>query len=208
MWITVGARNSRLSKMQVIELFGAVTKVDPAIRFNPLYMDTVGDRDLKTSLNAMDKTDFFTKDIEKQQIRGKCRISVHSAKDLPEKLTDGLEVVAITKGVSGRDVLLYRGDPKRIGTSSDRREEAVKMLFPNAECASIRGPVDDRIAQWNRGDYDGIVVAEAALIRLGLMHLQRTCLPGEASPLQGKLAVVGWRGDKEMQTLFSEVDTR
>jgi len=208
MWITVGARDSRLSKNQVIELFGELGRVAPHVRLQPYYLKTVGDRDLKSSLKMMEKTDFFTRDIEEAQLKHKCRISVHSAKDLPETLTKGLKVIAITEGVSKRDVLLlHTKKPKTIATSSERREKAVKTLFPNVTCCEVRGGVPERIKRWQNGEWDGLVVAEAALIRLN-MHFPMVALPGEPAPLQGQLAVVGWSWDKEMEHLFAPLDTR
>lgn len=208
MWITIGARDSQLSKNQVIELFGELGEVAPHVRLNPYYLKTIGDRDLKTPLKVMDKTDFFTRDIEEAQLKHKCRISLHSAKDLPEELRKGLKVIAITKGVSKRDVLLLKTKkPKTIATSSERREAAVKTLYPNVACVEVRGGVPERIKRWQDGEWDGLVVAEAALLRLN-MHFPVIALPGEPAPLQGQLAVVGWSWDKEMETLFAPLDTR
>ena len=81
MMISVAARSSKLSQAQVREVQRALSGVE----FVLTLVKTTGDRDLKTSLRELDKTDFFTKEIDHMLLSGKCRISIHSAKDLPDK---------------------------------------------------------------------------------------------------------------------------
>src|SRR5690348_2176382 len=97
--ISVGARDSKLSQAQVDEVLLALRSVFPNVTFEPIWQKTIGDIDLKTSLQDLDKTDFFTKEIDEMVLQKKCRIGIHSAKDLPDPLPLGLSIVAITKGV-------------------------------------------------------------------------------------------------------------
>ena len=173
-------------------------------------------KDLKTSLRTLEKTDFFTKEIDALQLSGHCRISIHSAKDLPEPLPKGLVLAALTKGMDPSDVIVLRDQETvqsllfraKIGTSSARREQNIKSLRSDLQCVDIRGDILTRLALLDQGHVDGVVMAEAALIRLKLTQRNRILLPGEKAPLQGQLAVLALENDEEMQTLFSSIDIR
>ena len=84
--ITVGARGSPLSRIQVEEVYAEIRGNHPNILFHPIFVDTLGDQDKKTSLRNLNKTDFFTREIDQMLLAGECRIAIHSAKDLPEPL--------------------------------------------------------------------------------------------------------------------------
>src|SRR5262249_19600098 len=140
----------------------------------------------------------------------------HSAKDLPEPIPAGLTIAAITKGIDPSDSLVlkpgknlssYAYSPL-IATSSARREDAVRKLIPHATFMDIRGNIQKRLQVLEQGHIDGVVIAEAALIRLGLTDLNRFTLPGDTAPLQGQLAVIVRSDDEEMQMLFSCIDSR
>lgn len=214
--IIVGARSSPLSRAQVDEVLQELHRHHPDITFKPLYIATMGDIDQVTSLRDLDKTDFFTKEIDLLLVTGRCRIAIHSAKDLPEPIPDGLEIVALTRGINPSDVLVMReGDafdtlPKKakIATSSARREEVVRKMRPGLTFVDLRGTIGQRLALLDSYEVDGVVVAEAALIRLGLTHINRIRLPGETAPGQGRLAVLARGDDDEMRSLFSCIDAR
>lgn len=201
--ITVGARDSLLSKIQVEEVYQELKRYHPELIFYPLFIKTQGDRDKVSSLRHKDKTNFFTKELDEMLLAGKCRITIHSAKDLPEPLPSGIKLVALTEGVDSSDALVFRNyetlRPNAIvATSSERREEAVKHLFPHARFVDIRGTIDERLEKLYQKEVDAVVIAEAALIRLGLKHLNRIRLPGESAPLQGRLAILAKEEDHEM----------
>ncbi len=214
--IPVGARSSLLSRAQVKEVVEALHMYHPAIHFDVHYFSTTGDQDLATSLRTLAKTNFFTKEIDEAVLAGQCRIGVHSAKDLPSPLPYGLELICLTKGVDPADVLVMRdGDTlatlptqARIATSSMRREECVKLLRDDLAFCDLRGTIDKRLAKLESREADGVVVAEAALIRLGLTHLNRIRLPGTTTEGQGQLAILSRKDDHAMKTLFSCLDIR
>src|SRR5262249_575208 len=146
-YVKVGARGSPLSQAQVWEVLHELKKHHPEVEFSPVWITTTGDLDLKTSLRTLDKTNFFTKEVDERQLAGHFQISIHSAKDLPDPLAAGLSIVALTKGVSPIDVLVVR-DPNLlnvIATSSVRREEEIKKILPNAKIVDIRGNIDARL---------------------------------------------------------------
>lgn len=216
MKIVVGARGSQLSIKQVEEVFEALKCLAPQVGFEPIWVKTSGDLDLKASLRTLDKTDFFTREIDQLQLQGKCRISIHSAKDLSEPLPTGLKVVALTKGQDSRDVLVMRPGERLetlkkegiIGSSSHRRDQMLSRLREDLQYQEVRGPIEKRLEKLFNGEIEGLIVAEAALIRLGLTHLNRIFLIGETAPLQGKLAIVAREDDAEMEHLFAPLDTR
>ncbi|MCB1114367.1 MAG: uroporphyrinogen-III synthase [Chlamydiia bacterium] len=187
--LKVAARSSPLSKAQVKEVFGPLD-----IPFEPIFVTSHGDIDKKTSLRALDKTDFFTREVDALVLSGKADVAVHSAKDLPEEIPEGLKIAAITKGQDPSDSLVMRegeslSDVKVVATSSVNREHNVKQLKADVAFVDIRGTIGERLEKLYQGDVDGVVIAEAALIRLGL-NPNRVTLPGSTTPLQGQLAIV------------------
>ncbi len=210
--LKIGSRASRLAQAQVWEVHREIAQFHPHIEFEPYWIATTGDKDLKTSLRALEKTDFFTREIDELQLQGLFRISIHSAKDLPEPLRAGLAVVALTQGVDPSDSLLYNVEPlpngALIGTSSERREENLRAWRSDLRCADVRGNIDQRIALVDEGKLDGLVIAEAALIRLGLTHRRRMKLEGANAAHQGQLAIIASEDDKEMHHIFKCIDTR
>jgi hydroxymethylbilane synthase len=214
--VSVGARSSLLSRAQVQEVLLELRRFHPEAAFKPIWIETTGDLDLKTSLRFLDKTDFFTREIDALLFSQSCRIAVHSAKDVPDPLPQGLVLIALTKGVDPSDSLAFRQSESldtlplgaKVGTSSLRRESNVRLLRRDLVCVDIRGSIDSRLAQLDAGMVDALVVAEAALIRLGLTHRSRITLPGSSAPFQGQLAIVAREGDEEMRSLFAPLDCR
>ncbi len=203
--ISVGGRGSQLSQAQVWEVHRELLQHHSHIQFKPMWITTTGDKDKKTSLRDLDKSDFFTREIDQMQLEGQFRISIHSAKDLPEPLAPGLKMIALTKGVDPSDVLVFNHplpDNATIGTSSHRREQNLLDWKPGVRCVDIRGTILERLAILDSGQVDGVVMAEAALIRLGLTNRRRMPILGDTAPLQGKLAVIALETDQEMEELF------
>jgi hydroxymethylbilane synthase len=187
--IKVAARDSLLSRAQVAEVAR-----EYGLEFETHFVKTTGDLDKKTSLRTLDKPDFFTKEVDALVLNGTCDLAIHSAKDLPERLPEGLRLVALTKGLAPYDALVLReGEQLKEGavvaTSSVRREEAVNMLGVPVTFTDIRGTIEERLEKLHKKEVDAVVIAEAALIRLGL-NPNRLMLPGETAPLQGRLALV------------------
>lgn len=214
--IIVGARSSPLSQAQVREVQFNLNEYHPAILFESLFVETYGDKDRSTSLRGLDKTDFFTREVDELLLAGACRIAIHSAKDLPEPLCSSLTLIALTQGQDPSDSLVMRQGETLdnlpagaiIATSSQRREEAVRLLHSDVNFIDLRGTVGQRLAMLNRYEADGVVIAEAALIRLNMTHLNRIKLPGKTVKHQGQLAVVAREGDREISELFACLDSR
>ncbi len=209
--IKVAARNSPLSQAQVLEVLEELRQKGKAIEFDVVLYETQGDKDKATSLRTLGKTDFFTREIDQMILKGVCRLAIHSAKDLPEPLPEGLQLIALTQGLDPSDSLVMRPGmtlehlPKgaKIATSSFRREERMRELRSDLTIVDIRGTIGERLAKLERGEIDGVVVAEAALLRLKLTTLNRIRLGGETVPLQGRLALVAREGDHELIQLLN-----
>jgi hydroxymethylbilane synthase len=216
--INVLARRSPLSQVQVLEIERELHAFYPVLCLKPIFVDTPGDRDRSTSLRDMEKTDFFTRDIDQRLLQGEADVAVHSAKDLPDPLAEGLEIIALTKGVDSSDALVLRAGVSlstlpcgsKIGSSSERREEMVQAMCPSTELefVDIRGNIGERLALLDRGEVDGVVIAEAALIRLGLTQRNRVRLEGKTPAGQGQLAVVARSENRVMKELFAPLDSR
>lgn len=212
--IRVGARDSNLSKAQVWEVFDEIKKIYPNIYFLPTWVKTTGDKDLSTSLKTLEKTDFFTKEIDEMLLNGEIDIAVHSAKDLPEPLRNGLALIAITKGLDPSDSLVLRDNETLeslpqgalIGTSSKRREEGIRKLRPDLKCVDIRGNIERRLKTLDQKKVDGVIIAECALIRLKLQRKVRIRLDGETAALQGQLAIVARADNQAVHKVFEVID--
>lgn len=202
--LKVGTRGSPLAHAQVHEIITQFK--DQLIDFEKVLIRTTGDLDQQTCLKTEEKTNFFTKQIDDAVLNHVIDIAIHSAKDLPETLPEGLEIFAITRGVDSSDALVLKYPLKKLrnpifGTSSLRREEVLKQLFPSCKTQSIRGAIHQRLELLDH--LDGVVIAEAALIRLKLTYLYRVTLPGPSACLQGKLAIVGRKEDHHLKHLFA-----
>jgi len=203
--ILTGSRASPLAQAQFDEIQKEVGCL------LPVWVKTVGDFDRTTSLRGLGKTDFFTKEIDEMVLSSKVRIAIHSAKDLPNPLPKGLRLVALTKGLDPRDSLVFRQEESLnslalgslIATSSQRREDVVKALRSDFSFTDLRGTIQERLLLLDTKKVDGLVVAEAALIRLKLTHLSRLILEGETTPMQGRLAVLARENDLEMRDFFA-----
>jgi hydroxymethylbilane synthase len=207
MKVVIGARASPLSLAQVREVKSLLEDLEYELK----TFVTTGDLDQKTSLRSLDKTNFFTKELDEALLKGVIRVAIHSAKDLPDPLPQGLKVVALTKGVSPLDSLVIKTDLSEaplIATSSFKREEAVLKVFPQARFTDIRGTIEERLKKLDDGSVEGVVIAEAALIRLGLTGRKRIFLPGETTRYQGQLALLAREEDIEIHTFFSRIDGR
>src|ERR1700722_7698711 len=106
--VKIAARSSPLSRAQVEEIHRDLRRYHPTVEFEKFFIETCGDKGRATSLRTIDKTDFFTKEVDELLLSEKCSAAIHSAKDLPGDLPKGLEIASITAGVSNADVLVLR----------------------------------------------------------------------------------------------------
>lgn len=206
MKIFVGARSSNLSKKQVEEVQKELFLHHPEIELVPVWASSPGDRDRLTSLRSLEMSDFFTKDLDEMLLQKKVDVTIHSAKDLPDPLPQEFLIAALTKGLDPRDSIVFSKELSKgakIALSSLRREEMVRRIDPSFVFVDLRGTIEERLSLLEKKEVDGVVVAEAALIRLGLTSLQRRILDEKGHPLQGRLAIVIRKEDDFLQNIFS-----
>lgn len=204
--IVAGCRSSPLARAQ----FDEVQKIAGGL-LQPVWVETIGDKDQTTSLRNLGKTDFFTRELDQMLLDKSIQIAIHSAKDLPDPLPVNLGLVGLTASLDPRDSLVLRASDTvqklplgaKIAVSSERREAAVKKLRSDFCFVDVRGAIEKRLSLLDTAEADGVVVAEAALIRLKLQHLNRIFLEGPSAPLQGCLAIVAREEDREMRDWFA-----
>ena len=176
-------------------------------------VSTRGDRDQTTQLTQLGGRGLFVKEVEQYLLDGRADLAVHSGKDLPYELADGLVIGGVPEAADCRDVLVARkgcADPAVIGTGSPRRETECRALYPNARFESIRGNVDTRLRKLREGQYDAILLAKAGLDRLGadLSDFEvRLFSPQEflPAPCQGLLAVECRADDTAVRDLLARI---
>ncbi|HYZ65825.1 MAG TPA: hydroxymethylbilane synthase, partial [Nitrososphaeraceae archaeon] len=198
--LTVGTRGSKLAITQTEIVVRALRRLFPSIHFSVVTIKTKGDVD-KRPLFTIDRKGIFEKEINDAVITNNIDFAVHSLKDIPSDLPGVLTIASIPKRSKPNDVLvsykkirLKRLRPGAvIGTSSLRRAIQLIRLRSDLDVRPIRGNVETRIGKTATGEYDGIILAEAGLIRLGLENsiAQRFSLRDFVpAPGQGSLAVI------------------
>ncbi|MDD5670631.1 MAG: hydroxymethylbilane synthase [Candidatus Omnitrophica bacterium] len=215
--IRVGTRKSPLAMVQVQEILGALKKIAPGIKTRIMALDTCGDKDKKTPISEMEGTDFFTRELDDALRNRRIDCAVHSAKDLPDVIPDGIVIAAVTAPVDPYDVLVSKGNLKlaelpnkaRVGTSSERRKNQLRAYRPDLEIVDIRGTINERLVKLETEGLDAIVIAAAGLVRLGLgprisERIGMKIL--KPHPLQGALAVTVRKDDRELKRLFSKLN--
>jgi hydroxymethylbilane synthase len=168
--LTIGSRGSQLALWQArwiqarIQSFGLETRLE--------IIHTTGDKITDVALSKVGTKGLFTKEIEEALLSGTIDLAVHSLKDMPTDLPEGLTLAAIPEREDPRDALVGRGlaalaQQARVGTSSLRRAAQLRAMRPDLQIENIRGNLDTRLRKLDAGQYDAIVLASAGLRRLG-----------------------------------------
>jgi hydroxymethylbilane synthase len=206
-----GMRPSQLSLKQSGTALARIEELCPNISFERVPITSVGDTDRTTDLRES-PPDFFTRELDEALLRGDIDLAVHSAKDLPDPVPEGIESFWLPWREEPRDALvLARGrtvsdlpeDPV-IGVSSERREEYSSRRFPKGIQKPIRGNIEERIAQVDDGTFDVAIIAAAALVRLGLEERVTEWIELDELEVpegQGYLAITFRAGDPSMSAL-------
>lgn len=173
MRIRAATRGSVLARWQTDHVTDLVAAAGTGV-VEPLVVSTAGDRDKVTPLHEIGGKGVFVKEVQAAVLDGRADIAVHSAKDLPALTPDGLTICAVPGRADSRDALVGctlgdLPDGARVGTGSIRRQVQLAALRPDIELVEIRGNIDTRLALTKSagGDLDAIVMASAALDRLG-----------------------------------------
>ena len=174
--IRIATRQSRLALWQAEHVAAKLRAAHAALEVVLVPMTTQGDRILDRTLAQVGGKGLFIKELEIAISEGRADIAVHSMKDVPSELPEGMTLAAMLTRADPRDAFLSLRHASfdvlphgaRVGTSSLRRQCQIKALRPDLEVLALRGNVDTRLRKLQDGEYDAIVLAAAGLTRLGL----------------------------------------
>lgn len=232
----IGTRGSELALYQA-NAVAAQLRAKTGIECEIVVIRTSGDRLAEASLTQIGGKRLFVKEIEDALLASDVDIAVHSSKDMPATLPEGLMIAAVLPREDARDAVVLPangakvrrksdspdmtisfdelvsrlGATPRIGTSSVRRTAQLARLFPGATFAPIRGNLGTRLRKVDEGQYDALVLASAGLIRLGRRARISTALPVPAcvpAPGQGIIAVEVRADDQRAAFAVAEIDDR
>ena len=205
--IRIATRKSPLALWQAEHVAAALKAAHPGIRVELLGMSTQGDKILDTPLAKIGGKGLFVKELEQGMLDGSADIAVHSMKDVPVELPEGLHLPVIMAREDPRDAFVSNdyasldGLPQgaRVGTSSLRRQCQLLARRPDLELLPLRGNVNTRLRKLDEGEYDAIILAAAGLIRLEFGERIRAFIePEQSLPAIGQGAVgIECRADDE-----------
>lgn len=211
--VTIGTRGSRLALAQAEWVAARLQELGVTARLEVIRTHGDGGRDPLCTADP----DLFVREIELALAAGRIDLAVHSLKDLPTAERPGLRLAAVPRRADPSDSIVTRtGEPwltlppgSRVGTSSPRRRAQLQAMRPDLAFVPVRGNVDTRLRKLAAGEMDALVVASAALQRLGLPDVPAERLPYEVSlpaPGQGALALQVRADDEATAALVARLD--
>lgn len=210
--LRLATRKSALALAQSGQVAARVEAANPGVTVELLHVVTEGDRIQDRPLAAIGGKGLFVKEIEAALLDGRADFAVHSMKDLPGQLPEGLAVVCVPSRESPWDLLVTADarplaelpEGARVGTSSQRRAVQLRARRPDLRIEMLRGNIDTRLRRLREGAFDAVVLAEAGVRRLGLdaagIQLQGEMIPAVA---QGALALEARVGDEAVARLLA-----
>ncbi|MDB9525488.1 hydroxymethylbilane synthase [Oscillatoria sp. CS-180] len=218
--IRIGSRKSQLALVQTHWVRDELQKRFPELTFEVTTMDTQGDKVLDVSLSKIGDKGLFTQELEDGMLQGNIDFAVHSLKDLPTRLPEGLMLGCITEREDPADALVVHEKhqdkqldtlPKGavIGTSSLRRLAQLRHHFPHFTFKDIRGNLNTRLRKLDEGQYDAIILAVAGLKRLDMGDRIHQVIPADLSLHavgQGALGIECRMGDDEILALIKTLE--
>lgn len=215
--LVLGTRGSRLAIWQAEWVRARLQAVAPDVAVTLRRIKTSGDKILDVPLAKIGGKGLFVKEIEEELLQGTIDLAVHSMKDVPTVLPQGLAILCVPEREDPRDVLISRGAipldrlpaGARVGTSSLRRQAQLLHHRPDLTIQMLRGNLDTRLRKLRNGEFDAIVLAAAGLKRMGWAEEVTEYLPVNVSlPAigQGALGLEGRAEDGFVQMLVSALD--
>ena len=212
--VVIGTRGSKLALWQADYIEKRLREEYPGLVVTQKRVTTKGDRILDVPLAKIGGKGLFTKELEEEMLSGGIDVAVHSLKDMPAKVPDGLVIAAVTKRLDPGDALVsnrfssFAELPQgaRVGTSSLRRRAQLLCARPDLEMIDLRGNVNTRLRKLDEGEYDAIVLAVAGLKRLGFADRIRQVLPQTMvlpAVGQGALAIETRADDAETRAMLA-----
>ena len=215
--IRIATRKSPLALWQAEHVRDRLLALHPGLQVELLKMSTQGDRILDSPLAKIGGKGLFVKELEQGMLDGRADLAVHSMKDVPAELPDGLCLGAILDREDPRDAFVsaqYSGvddlpEGARVGTSSLRRQCQLRARRPDLQILDLRGNVGTRLGKLDAGDYDAIVLACAGLKRLGLSErITHALTPEEMLPAiaQGVIGIECRADDTRVRGLIESLN--
>ncbi len=215
--LRIATRKSKLALWQAQHAAECLTRVRPDLDVELVALSTRGDRYLDAPLAEIGGKGLFIKELERALLADEADIAVHSMKDLPAVIPDGMVVPAVLPRHDPRDAFISPdyADPSRmpegavLGTSSLRRQTLLCHAHPGLRVRFLRGNVQTRLGKLDAGEYDGIILAAAGLDRMNLADRIRTRLsPEQSLPSvgQGTIGIECRADDDRIRELLAEVD--
>lgn len=212
--ITIGTRGSKLALWQANYIADCIRTQYPDVDVSLLHIVTTGDKILDVPLAKIGGKGLFTKELETAMLNGEIDLAVHSLKDMPTHLPEGLLLAAITERADAGDAFI---SPKygtvdnlpqgaKLGTSSLRRKAQLLKYRPDLTICDLRGNLDTRLKKLDTGDLDAIILAVAGLKRLGWQERITQVLPNDIclpAVGQGALAIEARSNDEEVLEMLA-----
>lgn len=211
--LRIATRKSALALWQTNHVKALLQAAHPDLGIELVKIVTEGDRILDRPLAEIGGKGLFLKELERAMLEGEADLAVHSMKDVPASMADGLVLDAVLPRANPYDALVSRNGSlladlpagSRIGTSSLRRKSQLLALRPDLEVADLRGNVDTRLRKLDEGQYDAIILACAGLERLGLgERITETLQPPDWLPAstQGIIGLQCREDDRDTRALI------
>lgn len=220
MKVIVGSRGSKLAITQTNWVIDKIKKANPHVEVELKVIKTKGDKIQNVALDKIGDKGIFVKEIEQELLEGKIDIAIHSMKDMPSTLPEGLKFSYVPKREDFRDVIILREgynflkdlpQGARIGTGSKRRKYQLLKYRPDLDIVPIRGNIDTRIRKIEEENLHGVVLAAAGVNRLGMDDKiknrifyvdEEIILP---APAQGILAIEIRKDDTKIEEILKPI---
>jgi len=211
----IGTRGSPLSLAQTNWVILELKKKSPQTEFDVITITTKGDTDARP-LFTINQKGIFEKEIDRAVAENKVDFAVHSLKDVPTELPEGLVLACIPKREATNDIFISKDNSTiltikkgaKVGTSSLRRAVQVSRIRPDLVVKPIRGNIETRIRKLQEGEFDGVVLAQAGIARLGIdvkfEKLSTRDFP--PSPGQGAIAIVSRKDNHSLMEILKKIE--
>jgi len=216
--LKIGTRGSPLALAQAHETRARLMAAHglPEAAFEVVVISTSGDRIQDRPLSQAGGKGLFTKEIEEALLARRIDIAVHSSKDMPTLLPDGLELSAFLPREDARDAFVGKAAKRiadlpqgaKVGSSSLRRQALIRRMRPDLHVVMFRGNVQTRLRKLDEGVGDGTILAYAGLKRLGLEHVVTDLMPLDIfppAPGQGAICIESRIGDRDVEKMLMAI---
>ncbi len=215
--VRIGTRRSKLAMEQSRSVVERLRALHPDDEFQVVEITTEGDRHQHVPLDVLGGEGVFVRELEEALMQERIDMAVHSAKDMPTNLPDGLRLTCVPERTDSRDVLVSHSDlplselpaGARVGTGSQRRAVQVLARRTDVRIVGLRGNIETRIRKVTAGECECVVLAAAALVRLRMEdRIAEYLSPDSFVPAvaQGALAVEVRESDPLAQSLLDSIN--